>query len=77
MTKQLLAGWQHRSASLGTYQAAVDTALAEMAENRIMARIWAHDHTVWKPEPTEITNRLGWLHTAEVMSENLYPGGTG
>jgi len=72
MTKQLLAGWQHRSASLGTYQAAVDTALAEMAENRIMARIWAHDHTVWKPEPTEITNRLGWLHTAEVMSENLY-----
>jgi len=70
--KQLLAGWQHRSARLGTYQVAVDTALTEMAENRILNRIWAHDHTVWKPEPTEITNRLGWLHTAEVMSENLY-----
>ncbi len=59
-------------AELGTYQAAVDAALAEMAENRVVARIWAHDHTVWKPEPTEIANRLGWLHTAEVMSDNVH-----
>lgn len=71
MTKPLV-GWQHRSAHLGTYQATVGTALAEIAENRIIHRIWAHDHTVWKPEPTEITNRLGWLHTAEVMRKNLY-----
>jgi len=69
--EQLLAGWQHQTASLGSYQAAMDDILAEMKENRIMARIWAHDHTVWKAEPTEITNRLGWLHTAEVMLENL------
>lgn len=62
----------HRSARLGTYQAAVDAALTEMAEKQVIKRIWAHDHTVWKPEPTEITNRLGWLHTAEVMGENLY-----
>jgi glucose-6-phosphate isomerase len=53
------------------YQAAVDAALAEMAENRVIHRIWAHDHTVWKPEPMDITNRLGWLHTAEVMLENV------
>ncbi len=69
--EQLLAGWQHQTASLGSDQAAVDDALAEMKENRIMARIWAHDHTVWKPEPTEITNRLGWLRTAKVMVDNL------
>jgi transaldolase/glucose-6-phosphate isomerase len=69
--KQLLAGWQHRSANLGAYQAAVDAALTEMAENRLVHRIWVHDHTVWKPDPTEITNRLGWLHTAEVMLENV------
>jgi transaldolase/glucose-6-phosphate isomerase len=68
---RLLAGWEHQTASLGSYQAAVDDALAEMKENRVMARIWAHDHTVWKPEPTEITTRLGWLHTAEVMMENV------
>ncbi len=68
---RLLAGWEHQTASLGPYQPVVDDALDEMKESRIMARIWAHDHTVWKPQPTEITNRLGWLHTAEVMLENV------
>jgi len=58
-------------ASLGQYQAAVDAALAEMVEKQVVARIWAHDHTVWKPEPKEITNRLGWLHIAEAMQEYL------
>jgi transaldolase/glucose-6-phosphate isomerase len=70
--EKLLAGWEHLSASLGSYQDAVDTALAEMKNQRIIDRIWAHDHTVWKPQPTEITNRLGWLHTAEVMMDNLH-----
>jgi glucose-6-phosphate isomerase len=68
---RLLAGWQQQTASLGPYQAVVDRALAEMKETRVMARIWAHDHTVWKPEPTEITDRLGWLHIAEAMLENV------
>ena len=68
---RLLAGRQQFSASLGEYQPAVDAALAEMIEKRVMSRIWAHDHTVWKPEPAGIANRLGWLHTAEVMLDNL------
>ncbi|TKJ29972.1 MAG: transaldolase [Chloroflexi bacterium B3_Chlor] len=70
--ERLRAGWQHQSATLGSYQQTVDSALAEMAENRVVKRIWAHDHTVWKPEPAEIGNRLGWLHTAELMSDNVY-----
>jgi transaldolase/glucose-6-phosphate isomerase len=68
---QLLAEWQVLSANLGPYQATVDAALDEMIEERIMERIWAHDHTVWKPKPIEITNRLGWLHTAEMMLDNV------
>jgi transaldolase/glucose-6-phosphate isomerase len=67
---RLMAEWELQSVSLGSYQGAVDAALDEMVENSVVARIWAHDHTVWKPEPAEITNRLGWLHTAEVMSED-------
>jgi glucose-6-phosphate isomerase len=59
------------SANLGAYQELVDTALGEMKANEIMARIWSHDHTVWKPEPAEITNRLGWLHIAEMMLNDL------
>ncbi|TEU10083.1 MAG: transaldolase, partial [Anaerolineales bacterium] len=69
--EKLLAGWQLMTVSLGSYQDGVDAALAEMKQQQIMARLWAHDHTVWKPEPAEITNRLGWLHIAEVMSDNL------
>jgi len=62
---------QARSASLGAYQAGVEAALNEMAGQRLVARIWEHDHTVWKPEPTEIANRLGWLHIAEAMSAEV------
>ncbi len=53
--------------SLGNYQAVVDTALAELQAANIVNRIWEHDHTVWKEDPTEITNRLGWLHSPENM----------
>jgi transaldolase/glucose-6-phosphate isomerase len=70
--QRLLAEWQRRSASLGHYQSAVDTALDEMVRDRIVSRIWAHDHTVWKPEPTEISNRLGWLHIADLMSDETH-----
>jgi len=58
-------------ASLGGYRAAVDAALAELRDNGIIARVWAHDHTLWKPEPSEIANRLGWLHSPDVMVEQL------
>lgn len=36
-----------------------------MNHERIVARIWDGDHTVWSPDPTEITNRLGWLRIHE------------
>jgi hypothetical protein len=67
----LLHGHHDSMASLGTYQAIVDAALAELKANKVIQRIWAHDYTVWKPQPTEITNRLGWLHSPEVMVEHL------
>jgi transaldolase/glucose-6-phosphate isomerase len=62
---------QDLSFHLGTYQDAVDAALAEMKEKQVMARIWDHDHTVWKPQAQEITNRLGWLHVAEAMGAEV------
>jgi transaldolase/glucose-6-phosphate isomerase len=67
----LLSEWQRRTASLGECQAGVDAALDKMVEDNVIARIWAHDHTVWKPEPDEISNRLGWLHIAEMMVEEV------
>ena len=69
--EKLLADWHHMSAHLGPYQDTVDSALIDISERQVMSRIWAGDHRVWKPKPREITNRLGWLHSAEVMSENV------
>jgi len=66
MTKQNIA------ASLGKYQASVDTALADMETELIMHRLWGHDYTLWKPDPTEISNRLGWLHIAGAMKESIH-----
>ncbi|MCD4687091.1 MAG: glucose-6-phosphate isomerase [Anaerolineae bacterium] len=57
--------------TLGQYQTAVDAALAALEQDDVMARIWAHDHTVWKNDPAEITNRLGWLTIADAMQEEV------
>jgi transaldolase/glucose-6-phosphate isomerase len=67
------AEWQHVSAQLQSYQPRVDAALAEMVSQELVRRIWQRDHTVWRPDPTEISNRLGWLDVAEVM-QDLYSG---
>jgi len=47
--------------------------MKEMANRRVVARLWAKDHTLWKPEPTEIATRLGWLKVAEQMGEQVGP----
>ncbi len=57
--------------NLGSYQSIVDDALAELNRKQIVTRIWQKDHTVWKPEPKEITNRLGWLGIAEAIQDDL------
>jgi glucose-6-phosphate isomerase/transaldolase/glucose-6-phosphate isomerase len=42
-----------------------------MARDQAVQRVWALDHTLWKPFPTEIDNRLGWLHVIERMQEEV------
>ena len=57
--------------NLGEYQQSVKAVLQRMGEQRVIRRIWSHDHTVWKPEPAEITNRLGWLRIAEESKRGI------
>jgi transaldolase / glucose-6-phosphate isomerase len=59
------------SISLGPYQGLIDRALAELDKDRFRERIWAKDHTLWKPAPTEIANRLGWLRSPSLMMDRL------
>lgn len=56
---------------LGNCQSVIEAALAELEQKNVLARISARDHTLWKPQPTEIANRLGWLDIAERMKKKL------
>ncbi|MBN1285929.1 MAG: bifunctional transaldolase/phosoglucose isomerase [Anaerolineae bacterium] len=70
--QELLTGWRYQSAKLGEYQKAVDARLEALTRNNFIPRIWSIDHTVWKPSPGEIANRLGWLRSPEAMLNEVY-----
>lgn len=54
---------------LGTIADRVDVALADLADRRAVERMWNDDHTLWSEDPTEISDRLGWLHvTADMVA---------
>ncbi len=50
---------------------AVSAKLQEWENQGISGRIWEKDHTVWSPDPTEVSNRLGWLDLPEESLELL------
>ncbi len=45
--------------------------LEQLAFNRAVDRLWAKDHRLWKPDPTEISNRLGWLSLPQDMLQQV------
>lgn len=57
--------------SLGKYQIVVEKSLNHISRERIIPRIWTKDHTVWRNDPTEISNRLGWLDCVEVTKKSF------
>lgn len=56
---------------LGPLVQEVEATLARLRAERIVERILARDHTVWKDDPREIVNRLGWLDCPRVMPARL------
>ena len=59
------------NASLGRYLTVVEKSLNHISRERIIARIWQKDHTVWRNDPTEIANRLGWLDCLDVTKKSF------
>ena len=57
--------------SFGKYQTAVEKSLNHISRERIIPRIWQKDYTVWRNDPTEISNRLGWLDCLEVTKKSF------
>ena len=57
----------------GRFEKDIQETIARIEAGNIVKRIWDRDHTVWKPGPGEITNRLGWLTLPETMQGEI-PG---
>jgi len=56
---------------LGALGPAVDATLAELVGRDTVRRIWSGDHTLWQDDPTEVADRLGWLHVgAEIAADH-------
>ncbi|MCH7787500.1 MAG: bifunctional transaldolase/phosoglucose isomerase, partial [Chloroflexi bacterium] len=71
-TARLLASQHaHPTTELGEYLQEVESTLEDLEQRDVVGRIWRRDHTVWKPEPDEITNRLGWLTVTDSMCEHV------
>ncbi len=67
----IVSGLAPARVNLGSLAESVQKRLAEMEKAEVPRRIWALDHTVWKPDPTEIADRLGWLSLPEKMHEQV------
>ena len=46
-------------------------ALRELVERNVPQRIRERDHTVWRPDPREISDRLAWLGAGEFLRPHL------
>jgi glucose-6-phosphate isomerase len=49
------------------FRGEVRAALGRLDAGRVIARIRARDHTVWRDDPRELVDRLGWLDVATRM----------
>jgi len=58
--------------SIGENSKLVDETIKKLSDENVIERIWKKDHTVWSNDPTEISNRLGWLDSVEVTSRSVY-----
>jgi glucose-6-phosphate isomerase/transaldolase/glucose-6-phosphate isomerase len=59
------------TSNLQDYEKAIAEGLADLAGRKIVSRIWKRDWTVWREDPEEIRNRLGWLTSPRVMGKHL------
>jgi glucose-6-phosphate isomerase len=51
------------------HRALIAESLTALDREQVPRRIWDNDYTLWSSQPTEITNRLGWLSVTDTMRE--------
>ena len=57
--------------SIGKHSKYVDEAIKKLNDEDVVNRIWNKDFKVWSNDPTEISNRLGWLDSVDVTNKSL------
>lgn len=54
-----------------SFQSIVNPALDALNHGQAVKRLWSKDYRLWKPDPKEITDRLGWLTVQDQMRQQL------
>ncbi len=58
---------QNHTEYAGDYGKIIQSRLLKLEKNRFAERFFNHDHLLWADDPSEITNRLGWVHLPKQM----------
>jgi len=53
------------------FHSMISSSLEALRHQRVVNRLWAKDYRVWKPDPREIHDRLGWLTLHDHMRTQL------
>lgn len=56
-----------------SFRSAVQPTLDVLSREQVIERLWSKDHRLWKPDPKEIADRLGWLTVQDQMRQQLEP----
>ncbi|MBT8239820.1 MAG: glucose-6-phosphate isomerase [Acidimicrobiia bacterium] len=59
------------AAALGPLHEEVTRTIRSLATQGAAERVWSGDHTLWAPDPAEISDRLGWLHVLPEMGASV------
>ena len=68
-SRQVFSSEHDFYANLGDDTLSVVEEVLTLDKNSMIDRMWKNDHTAWGKSPHEISNRLGWLKSPEVMAD--------
>ncbi len=54
-----------------SFQSVIHPTLDALSREQVVERLWSKDHRLWKPDPKEIADRLGWLTLHDQMRQQL------
>jgi glucose-6-phosphate isomerase len=56
---------------MSSFTDARDAVLADLVDRDAVRRLFAGDHTLWRDDPTELADRLGWIPVVQEVLDDL------